>query len=58
MSVEKHIHSFSKLYSIYDDVPISFVDDTDLDGHLIYNICDSFQFHHQIDWDSRGSNKN
>ena len=38
MSVKKQISSLSKLYTIYEEVPESFLDGTDVDSYFYKNI--------------------
>ena len=40
MSVKKQISSLSKLYTIYEEVPESFLDETDVDSYFYHNILD------------------
>ena len=48
MSTKKQISSFSKLYSIYEEVPEEFLDETDVDSYFYHSILDISQSHHQI----------
>ena len=40
MSIKKQIPSLSKLYTIYEEVPESFLDETDVDSFFYHNILD------------------
>ena len=40
MSIKKQIQSLSKFYTIYDEVPESFLDETDVDSYFYHNILD------------------
>ena len=57
MSVKKQIPNLCKLYSIYEEVPEEFLDETDVDGCFYRNIFDNSQSQHLILRLSRGSNK-
>ena len=57
MSVKKQIPSFSKLYTIYEEVPESFLDATDVDSCFYHNILDIDLIDNQIVQVSRGSDK-
>ena len=57
MSVKKQIPSLCKLYSIYEELPEEFLDETDVDSYFYHNIFDISQSQHQIVRFSRGSNK-
>ena len=57
MSVEKQIPSLCKLYSLYEEIPEDFLDDTDVDSFFYRNTSDISQSQHQIVRVSRGSNK-
>ena len=47
MSTKKQISSLCKLYSVYQEIPEEFLDQTDLDSYFYYNILDIFQSHHE-----------
>ena len=57
MSTKKQISSLCKLYSVYQEIPEEFLDQTDLDSYFYYNISDIFQSHHRIVWVSRESDE-
>ena len=57
MSVKKQIPSLSKLYRIYEEVPESFLDGTDVDSYFYHNILDILLIDNQIVQVSKGSNK-
>ena len=57
MSVKKQVHSLSKLYSFYEEIPEEFLDETDVDSYFYHNIFDISQSQHRIVRVSRGSNK-
>ena len=56
MSTKKQISSLCKLYSIYEEIPEEFLDETDVDSYF-YHILDISQSHHRIIRVSKGSNK-
>ena len=57
MSTRKQISSLCKLYSIYEEVPEEFLDETDVDSYFYHNILDISQPHNRIVRVSKGSNK-
>ena len=57
MSVERQISSLSKLYTIYEEVPESFLDETDVDSYFYHNILDIALIDNRIVRVSKGSNK-
>ena len=57
MSVKKQIPSLCKLYSIYEEIPEEFLDETDVDNYFYHNIFDISQTQQRIVRVSRGSNK-
>ena len=57
MSSKKQISSLCKLYSVYEEKPEDFLDETDLDSNFYHNIWDISQSHHRIFRVSKGSNK-
>ena len=57
MSVKKRIPSLCKLYSIYEDLPEQFLDETDVDSYFYQNIFDISQSQHRIVSVSKGYNK-
>ena len=56
MSVKKQILSLSKLYTIYEEVPESFWDETDVDSYFYHNILDIALIDNQIVRVGKGSN--
>ena len=58
MSLKKQIPSLCKLYSIYEEIPEEFLDETDVCSYLYHNIFDISQSQHRAKRVSRGSNKN
>ena len=57
MSVKKQISSLCKLYSLYEEIPEEFLDETDVNSYFYDNIFDITQSQHRIVRVSRGSNK-
>ena len=57
MSIKKQIPSLSKLYAIYEEVPETFLDETDVDSYFYHNILDIAQIDKRIVRVSKGSNK-
>ena len=57
MSTNKQISSLCKLYSIYEEIPEEFLDETDVDSYFFHNILDISQSHNRIVRVSKGSNK-
>ena len=57
MSVKKQISSLSKLYTIYEEVPESFLDETDVDSYFYHNILDIALIDNRIVRVSKGCNK-
>ena len=57
MSTKKQFSSLCKLYSVYEEIPEEFLDETDVDGFFYHNILDISQSHHRIVRVSKGSNK-
>ena len=57
MSTNKQISSLCKLYSVYEEMPDEFLDETDVDSYFYHNILDISQYHHRIVRVSKGSNK-
>ena len=57
MSVKKHISSLGKLYTIYEEIPKSFLDETDVDSYFYHNILDIALIDNRIVRVSKGSNK-
>ena len=44
-------------YSVYEEIPDEFLDETDVDSYFYHNILDISQSHHQKVRVSKGSNK-
>ena len=57
MSTKKQISSLCKLYSIYEEIPEDFFDETDAVSYLCHNILDISQSHHRIVRASKESNE-
>ena len=57
MSTKKQFSSLCKLYSIYEEMPEEFLDETDVDSYFFHNILDISQSHNRIVRVSKGSNK-
>ena len=57
MSVRKQISSLSKLYTLYEEVPECFLDETDVDSYFYHNILDIALIDNRIVRVSKGSNK-
>ena len=57
MSTKKTISSLCKLYSILEEIPEEFLDETDVDSYFYHNILDFSQSHHRIVPVSIGSNE-
>ena len=57
MSTKKQNSSFCKLYSVYEEIPEEFLNETDLDSYFNHNILDISQSNHRKVWVSKGSNK-
>ena len=57
MSTKKQISSLCKLYSIYEEIPEEFLDETDVDNYFYHNILDISQSHHRIVRASKRYNK-
>ena len=45
MSTKKQISSLCKLYSVYEEIPEEFLDETDVDIYFFHNILDISQSH-------------
>ena len=56
MSTKKQISSLCKLYSVYEEIPEKFSDETDVDSYFYHNILDISQSQHRIVRVSKGSN--
>ena len=48
MSTKKQISSLCNLYSVYEEIPEEFLDETDVDSYFYHNILDNSQSHHRI----------
>ena len=57
MSIKKQTPSLGKLYSIYEEVPESFLDGTDVDSYFYHTILDIALIDNRIVPVSKGSNK-
>ena len=57
MSTKKQVSSLCKLYSVYEEIPEEFLDETGVDCYFYHNILDISQSHHRIVRVSEGSNK-
>ena len=57
MSNKKQISSLCKLYSVYEEIPGEFLDETDVDSYFYHNILDISQSHHRTVRVSKRSNK-
>ena len=57
MSVKKQISSLSNLYTIYEEVPESFLKETDVDSYFYHNILDIALIDNRIVRVSKISNK-
>ena len=57
MSTKKQISTLCKLFSIYEEIPEEFLDETDVDGYFYHNILDISQSHNRIVLVSKRSNK-
>ena len=58
MFVTKQIPSSSKLYTVHEEVPENFLDETDVDSHLYHNILDIALIDNRVVRVSKTSNKN
>ena len=57
MSIKKQILRLSKLYTIYEEVIDSLLDETDVDSYFYHNILDLALIDNRIVRVSKGSNK-
>ena len=57
MSTKKQNSSLCKLYSIYEEIPEEFLDETDVNSYFHHNILNILQSHHRIVRVSKESNK-
>ena len=57
MSTKKQVSSSCKLFSVYQEIPEKFSDETDVSSYFCHNIWDISQSHHRIVRVSKGTNK-
>ena len=57
MSTKKQISSFFNLYSVYEEIPEEFLDETNVDSYFYHKIWAISLSHHRIVRVSKGSNK-
>ena len=57
MSLKEKIPSFWNFYSVYEEIPEEFLDETDVYSYFYHSILDNSQFQHRIVRNSGGSNK-
>ena len=57
MSIKKQISCLCKLYSVNDEKPEEFLEETDVDSHFHHHILDISQSHHREVRVANGSNK-
>ena len=57
MSTKTQISSLCKFYSVYEEIPEEFLDETDVDSYFYHNVLDLSQCHYRIVRVSKGSNK-
>ena len=57
MSTNKQTSSLCKRYSLYEEIPEEFLEETDVHSYFYHNISDISQSHHRTVRVSRGSNK-
>ena len=57
MSTKKQISSLCQLYSVYEEIPEDFLDETNVDSCFYHNNLDISQSHHRIVRVRNGSNK-
>ena len=57
MSIKKQLPSLSKLYTIYDEVSETFLDETDVDSYFYHNILDIALIDNRIVRVSKGPNE-
>ena len=57
MSTKKQISRLCKLYSVYEEKPEDFSDETDVDSYFHHNILETSQSHHRTVRVSKESNK-
>ena len=57
MSIKKQIQSLGKLLTIYEEIPESFLDETEIDSYFYHKILDIALIDNRIVGVSKGSNK-
>ena len=57
MSTKKQISSLCKLYSVYEEIPEEFLDETDVDSYFYNNILDILQSQQRTVRVGKGSNE-
>ena len=57
MCTKKQNSSLCKLYTVYEEIPEKFLDETVVDSYFHHNILDISQSHHRIVRKSKGSNE-
>ena len=57
MSTKKQISSWCKRYSVYEEIPEEFLEETDVVSYFYHHFLGISEFHHRIVRNSRGSNK-
>ena len=57
ISTKKQFSSLFKLYSLYEEIPEEFLDETNVDSYFFHNILDISQSHNRTVQVSKGSNK-
>ena len=57
MSTRKKVSSLCKLFSVYEEIPEEFLDQTDVDSYIFHNILNISHSHHRIVRVSKRSNK-
>ena len=57
MSTKKQNSSLCNFYSVYEDIPEDFLDETDVGSYFYHKVLDISQSHHRIVRVSKGSNK-
>ena len=58
MSAKKQLSNLSKFFTIYEEVPESFLNETDVDSYFYHNILDIALIDNRIARVSKSSNKN
>ena len=57
MSTKKQFSNLCKLYSLYEEIPEEFLEETDVDSYFYHNVLDISQSHNRIVRVGKGSNK-